>query len=223
MNVTTEINSKRNSMGGSGSSRQAYLSANRSLNLSSAGNNINAAAPKLVTAIPTVLSAEDSVGLFGPENKFIQLDLDIKSGSYEDREVVENTYFPVRQSSEQELFNDYYSADMDFLLDTERVNTYEPARSSTDLSNYGRPVISVELFNLKTGNRFIDSWLDIQMYGPDKRPVESDKIYTDVGSDIYIGFHARNTRRLPYSIRVEVGAEFLEYSSLNSAQKELFV
>ena len=223
MNVTTEINRKRNSMGGSGSSRQAYLSATRSLNLSSAGNNINTAAPKLVTAIPTVLSVQDTVGLFGPENKFIKINLDIRSGSYEAEDIVENTYFPAKQGPDADLVNDYYSAEMDFLQDLASVNFYQPARSSTDLSSYARPVISVELFNLKTGNHFVDNWIDIQMYGPDRQPLTSDLIYTDVGNDIYLGFHARNTKRLPYNVKLEVGVEFMEYESLTNVQRELFV
>ena len=58
MNVTTEINTKRNSMGGSGSSRQEYLSPNKSLNLSTAGNSINTAKPQLVTAIPVEIKCK---------------------------------------------------------------------------------------------------------------------------------------------------------------------
>ena len=61
-------------MGGSGSSRQEYLSSNKSLNLSTAGNSINTAPSQLVTAIPVAVSMQDSVGLFGAENRYIKLD-----------------------------------------------------------------------------------------------------------------------------------------------------
>ena len=169
MNVTTEINNKRNSMGGSGSSRQAYLAANKSLNLSSAGNNINNASPKLVTA------------------------------------------------------NDYFTSKMDFLKDLTSVNLYNPATATGALSDYERPVISIELENIGTGNRFVDNWLDIRLYSPNREPIDGNKLYTDITSDVYIGLHARNTKRLPYNIEIRVGIEYLEYSFMTKEQRELFV
>ena len=225
MNVTTEINTKRSSMGGSGSSRQEYLSSNKSLNLSTAGNSINTAKPQLVTAIPVAVSMQDSVGLFGAENRFIKLDLDVQSSSsvFANIDQPENTYFPVWTTDETGVENDFFTADMNFLLDPITVNDFAPALVSGDLSQYNRPVISVELFNLKTGNRFVDNWMDVQLYGRNKQPTEQDKIYTDIGSDVYIGFHARNTKRLPYNIRIEIGVEYLEYAEMTNAQRRAFV
>ena len=225
MNVTTEINTKRNSMGGSGSSRQEYLSPNKSLNLSTAGNSINTAKPQLATAIPVEIKMQDSVGLFGAENRYIKLDLDIQSSSsvFDNIEVPENTYFPVWTFNENGVENDYFTAEMNFLLDLASNNGFQQATVSGDLSQYQRPVISVELFNLKTGNKYVDNWLDIQLYGPNKQPTETDKIYTDLGSDIYIGFHARNTKRLPYNIRIEIGVEYVEFAEMTNAQQRAFV
>ena len=65
--------------------------------------------------------------------------------------------------------------------------------------------------------------MDVQLYGPDKRPTEEDKIYTDLIIDVYIGFHARNTKRLPYNVRIEVGVEYLEYADMTNAQRRAFV
>ena len=225
MNVTTEINTKRSSMGGSGSSRQEYLSSNKSLNLSTAGNSINTAPSQLVTAIPVAVSMQDSVGLFGAENRYIKLNLDIQGSStvFANIDQPENSYFPVWTFDEVGVENDFFTADMNFLLDSNTVNDFQPAKVSGDLSQYNRPVISVELFNLKTGNRFVDNWMDVQLYGPNKRPTEEDKIYTDLGSDVYIGFHARNTKRLPYNVRIEVGVEYLEYADMTNAQRRAFV
>ena len=225
MNVTTEINNKRNSMGGSGSSRQAYLAANKSLNLSSAGNNINNASPKLVTAIPVILKSSDSVGLFGPENKFIKLDLNIlsSSSSLDSEENEENDYFPATQNGDIPLGNDYFTSKMDFLKDLTSVNLYNPATATGALSDYERPVISIELENIGTGNRFVDNWLDIRLYSPNREPIDGNKLYTDITSDVYIGLHARNTKRLPYNIEIKVGIEYLEYSFMTKEQRELFV
>lgn len=225
MNVTTEINNKRNSMGGGGSSRQDYLSASKSLNLSSAGNNINTAQPRLVTAIPQSLSMKDSVGLFGPENKFFRLDIDIQGQItvFANIPTPENTYIPVWTFDEEGFENDFYTAEMDFSLDRSNVNDFEPAQATGELSKYNRPVVSVELINLKTGNRFVDNWLDVQLYGRDRQPIEYDRIYTDINSDVYIGFHARNTKRLPYNVTVIIGEEYLDYASLTNEQRRAFI
>ena len=225
MNVTTEINNKRNSMGGGGSSRQDYLSASKSLNLSSAGNNINTAQPRLITAIPQSLSMKDSVGLFGPENKFFKLDIDIQGQItvFANVSTPENTYIPVWTFDEEGIENDFFTAEMDFSLDRSNVNDFEPARATGELSKYNRPVVSVELINLKTGNHFVDNWLDVQLYGRDRQPAEYDRIYTDINSDVYIGFHARNTKRLPYNVSVIIGEEYLDYASLTNEQRRAFV
>jgi len=79
MNVTTEINNKIQSMGGSGSSNPTYLSSNKSLLFANGANNINTAPSQRVTAIPSQLNFSDSVGLFGAENTFVKVDLQIQS------------------------------------------------------------------------------------------------------------------------------------------------
>jgi hypothetical protein len=223
MNVTTEINNKIQMMGGSGSSNLTYLSSNKSLLFAGGSNSINTAPSQTVTAIPVQLKFDDSVGLFGSENKFIKIDLNIQSSStvFANVQFPENTYLPVWTFEETELENDYYTAEFDFFTDQSTVNTYKPALVSSGLSEYSRPMVSIELRNLKTGNKFIDSWLDVVLYGKDKQPVAEDYLYTDVDSHLYVGFHARNTRRLPYNVDLLVGIEFLEYSTMTLEQREL--
>jgi hypothetical protein len=79
----------------------------------------------------------------------------------------------------------------------------------------------VDLTNLKTGNKYIDAWFDVTLYGKDKQPVEGDFLYTPTNSYFYLGFHARNTRRLPYNVDLKVGVEYLEYSDMTEAQRKL--
>ena len=223
MNVTTEINNKIQSMGGSGSSNLTYLSSNKSLLFAGGANNINTAPSQMVTAIPSQLNFSDSVGLFGSENKYIKIDLKIRSSIsvFANIEFPENTYFPVWTSEDVNLVNDFYTADFDYFLDLASVNSYAPALVSSDLSSYARPIISVDLKNLKTGNKFIDAWFDVELYGKDKRPVDGDFLYTDIDSYFYVGFHARNTRRLPYNVDLKVGVEYIDYSQLTDAQRKL--
>ena len=223
MNVTTEINNKIQSMGGSGSSNPAYLSANKSLLFAGGANNINTAPSQRVTAIPVQLNFSDSVGLFGAENRFVKIDLQIQSSStvFANIDFPENSYFPVWTFADENLVNDYYTAVFDYLQDLETVNTYAPALVSGDLSTYNRPIVSIDLTNLKTGNKFIDAWLEVTLYGKDKQPVDGDFFYTDIDSYFYIGFHARNTRRLPYKVDLKVGVEYLEYNNMTAAQRNL--
>ena len=223
MNVTTEINNKIQMMGGSGCSNPAYLSSNKSLLFASGANNINTAPSQRVTAIPVQLNFSDSVGLFGAENSFVKVDLNIQSSStvFANVDFPENTYFPVWTFNDETLVNDFYTAEFDFLLDPLTVNDYAPALVSGGLSDYIRPMVSIDLTNLKTGNKFIDAWLDVTLYGKDKQPVDGDFLYTDIDSYFYIGFHARNTRRLAYNVDLKVGVEYLEYSNMTAAQRRL--
>ena len=223
MNVTTEINNKIQSMGGSGSSNPTYLSSNKSLLFANGANNINTAPSQRVTAIPVQLNFSDSVGLFGAENTFVKVDLQIQSASsvFANIDFPENTYFPVWTFDDATLVNDFYTADFDFLLDPVTVDTYAPSVITGGLSDYSRPMVSVDLTNLKTGNKFIDAWLEVTLYGKDKKAVDGDFLYTDIDSYFYIGFHARNTRRLAYNVDLKVGVEYLEYSDLTDAQRKL--
>ena len=79
MDVTNEVNKLIENMGGSGTTNPAYSSATRSLNYAKSRNNIHNAANEKVTAIPYQLNYKDTVGLFGAENVFIKVQLNIQS------------------------------------------------------------------------------------------------------------------------------------------------
>ena len=119
MNVTAEINKNITQYGGSGSSREDYLSSNKSLNFAGGSNNINSAPAQIITAIPQFLSIEDEVGLFGSENIFMQIDLKVLSSStiFINIDYAENDYFPVWTLNDKEIVNDYQTALFDFTLD----------------------------------------------------------------------------------------------------------
>ena len=223
MNVTTEINNKIQSMGGSGCSNPTYLSSNKSLLFANGANNINTAPSQRVTAIPTQLKFSDSVGLFGSENTFVKVDLQIQSSIsvFANIEFPENTYFPVWTLDDQTLVNDFYTAEFDYFTDKVTVDGYAPASITATLSEYSRPMVSIDLNNLKTGNKFIDAWLEVTLYGKDKQAVDGDYLYTDIDSYFYVGFHARNTRRLAYNVDLKVGVEYIDYDDMTAAQRRL--
>ena len=84
-------------------------------------------------------------------------------------------------------------------------------------------VVRVDLENLKTGNRFIDAWFDVRLYTKDRQEYSYDTMYIGVNDYFYIGFHARNTKRLPYNVRMTVGSEIISSYNLTSEQRQYLV
>lgn len=87
-------------------------------------------------------------------------------------------------------------------------NAYEPAQLSADIipaanSKYYK----IELKNLKTGNIYIDSWLDVRLYNKYREEHPYDIMYIKQNEMFYIGFHARNTKRLPYNVVCSVAEQ----------------
>lgn len=212
-------------MGGSGSHLPANYASSKTLNFAKDSATIQNARAEQVTAIPRRIDYSDTVGLFGAENVFVKVDLAIQSSSsaFANIEVPENDYFPVWTFPETDTINTYETALFDFALDKTIVNTYEPARISNDLSQFKKPYISVKLQNLKTGNKYIDAYFDVRMYTKDRQEFPYDEMFIGIDDYFYLGFHARNTKRLPYNVRLDIGELYLEYYNLSPAQKKLAV
>ena len=79
----------------------------------------------------------------------------------------------------------------------------------------------MDLTNLKTGNKFIDDWFDVRIYTDKRIEYAYDTVYLGINDYFYVGFHARNTRRLPYNIQVTVGLEYLDFYDLTPEQRRL--
>ena len=223
MDVTQSIERAILNMGGSGTTNPAYAASSKSLNYAKDKNTIQNAATERVTAIPYVLNYKDTVGLFGAENIFVKVQLNIQSATsaFTNVNVPENTYYPVWTFFEEGVENFYATGVFDFTLDRVTVNDYEPAKISNDLSAFNKPYVRVDLTNLKTGNKFIDNWFDVRIYTKDREEYAYDTIYLSTNDYFYLGFHARNTRRLPYNVQLEIGNEYLEYYDLTEAQRKL--
>ena len=223
MDVTQSIERAILNMGGSGTTNPAYAASSKSLNYAKDKNTIQNAATERVTAIPYVLNYKDTVGLFGAENIFVKVQLNIQSATsaFTNVNVPENTYYPVWTFYEEGIENFYATGVFDFTLDRTTVNDYEPAKISNDLSAFNKPYVRIDLTNLKTGNKFIDNWFDVRIYTKDREEYAYDTIYLSTNDYFYLGFHARNTRRLPYNVQLEIGNEYLEYYDLTEAQRKL--
>ena len=221
MDVTTEVNKSLITMGGSGTTYSPHLASAKTLNYAADKSSINNAAVETITAIPYTVKYSDTVGLFGTENVFIKLQLNILSSSsaFANVETPENDYISVWTFIEDATINTYETGIFDFITIEGTVNTYETARISNDLSEFRNLYVRLDLKNLKTGNKYIDSWFDVRIYTRDKKEYPYDTIYISRNDYIYLGFHARNTRRLPYNIEMDIGYEYLEYENLSSTQR----
>ena len=222
MNVTDQVIRSHQLYGGSDSTNPAYYSSNRSLNYAKTSNSLLGAQVEKVTAIPLAVNYKDSVGLFGAENVFIKVQLDISNtiSVLSDDGIVVNTYFPANLDLELEDGDLYYEGSvMDYKKDQFTINTYEPAVINNNLELIAQPLVSIDLNNLKTGNKYIDAWFDVRLYTKDRMEFPYDKMYVSPKSFFYLGFHARNTKRLPYNVRMTVGSSFVSEYDLPQSER----
>ena len=76
------------------------------------------------------------------------------------------------------------------------------------MAKINNPYVGVSLSNLKTGNKYIDAWFDVRLYTKAREEHPYDEMYLPVKDYFYIGFHARNTKRLPYNVECLIGTGF---------------
>ena len=211
-------------LSGSGSSRPEYYSVNRSLNYAKGSNSLINAAADTITAAPAVREYKDSIGLYGAENIFIKVDLDISNTLLLDGNgILQDDYLDVVLLDEDT--GDFYwdESVIDFNSGFTTVNTYEPAVLDNSLNFIPNAVASVNLQNLKTGNKFIDCWFDTRLYTKERMEHPYDLMYVPLGSYFYVGFHARDTKRLPYNVRMTVGEVIQNSDNLPGSERRYLV
>lgn len=206
MDVTREILNNHLVYGASDNTNPNGLAASKSLNYAK-GASIQRPVLENVSVVPRRLKYADTVGLFGAENVFVKVDLNIKDTGnlcFEEPgwQCLKITLgaFPV--------VNTYYTAVMDPDKDLVTENTYEPAQIVNSLASINNPYVGVSLANLKTGNKYIDAWFDVRLYTKAREEHPYDEMYLPVSDYFYIGFHARNTKRLPYNVECLIGTGY---------------
>ncbi len=211
MDVSEEILRSHLIYGASDNTAAHTLSASRALNYAK-GPSIHNPIIQELDILPFTFNYQDAVGLFGTENCFVRINVNIDTSlslicideQYWECAVITNV------PDDGDIY--YTAAEIDFRADLDTVNDYEPANLvpnsiSKTLSN---AYVSVDLNNLKTGNQYIDDWLDIRLYNKKREPIAGNHTYVRFNDVLYIGFHARNTRRLPYNVQVVFGNEILK-------------
>ena len=228
MNVTEQINRQMVGYGG-GSSNPSYYSSSKSLNYAKSSNSLINAREERVTAVPLVKSYVDTVGLFGAENIFIKIQLDIQNslnvvnGILVDGIVVNGYTNALLDEGIDDSDLYWNTAFTDYTLDLNTVNTFAPAEISNELDFVPNGVVKIDLENLKTGNKYIDAWFDVRLYTPDRQPYEYDTMYVPLKGFFYLGFHARNTKRLPYNVRMTVNGELISSNTLSANERKYLI
>ena len=216
MDVTDQILKIAEIYGSSDHTDPAGLSSCRLLSLAS-GGSITKPSEQTITVIPYQLEFKDSVGLFGVENRFLKIQLNLQdtgTGCYEESDW-ECCIFSNRPEGD----TDYVEVLADATLDLTTENTYEPVRWSNDLLLTNDDYVSVDVKNLKTGNKYIDAWFDVRIYTMNREEHPYDTMYCHPKDYFYIGFHARNTRRLPYDVKCEIGNDFIDRQAITNDQR----
>ena len=203
MDVTQEILNNVLMYGSSDNTSPHGLAASKSLNYAK-GATIQKPVQEKVSVLPRRLKYADTVGLFGAENVFIRVDLNIKDTGNLCFEESGWQCLKMTQGAFP-IVNTYYTAVMDVDKDLTTVNTYEPAVITNNLGAINNPYVGVALANLKTGNKYIDAWFDVRLYTKAREEHPYDVMFLPTNSYFYIGFHARNTKRLPYNVECLVG------------------
>ena len=217
MNVTEDIQTRYAVYGASDYTASQSAASSKQLNFS-AGASIQKADTQTISVIPTSFKYADSVGLMGAENYFVKVQLNIVS------EVVKSCFeeeFFSCASARSDIVDvppGYTKAVYDY-GSYPTVNTYEQAvvtAASLPIIPGGRGFLSVDIFNHKTGNAYVDKDLDVCLYTSDRQAHGHDKMYVQVHDHFYIGFHARNTKRLAYNVECTIGAELRSYDSIHN-------
>ena len=216
--VTQRILDRHIIYGSSDNTNPAYLSSNRSLNYGT-GGSIQSPEQDRVSIIPYTINYQDTVGLFGKENHFIKVNVNInKNAAYACFEE-EGWRCAMITNKDLETINTYLPALINPSEDLTIVNTFEPAKLKTNtLATKADPYISIDLENLKTGNKYIDAWFDVRLYNRAREEHPYDKMYVRLNDYFYIGFHARNTRRLPYNVKCVMGQEYISASEMKDSR-----
>ena len=219
MDVTNEIRKNHIIYGASDYTAPSRHASGRSLNYA-AGPSITRPAVQNVTILPFTLKYESAVGLFGAENYFVKINLNVLGSSAD--ACYEEPYWICG-------FVDYTYDVPDFNYGTGFVDktsyTYTDGYVEANVNNNDLPYIpgrdafiSVDLKNLKVGNIHIDDWFDVRLYTKDREEHPYDKMYVRTNDWFYIGMHARNTRRLPFDVECVLGNEYLEYDAIQEKQ-----
>ena len=219
MDVTQEIQLRGQSYS-TGTTNPSGLVASRSLQFAK-GPTMDRAVVTRISAIPQSLVYEDTVGLFGTENQYVRFELNaediIQGVDVEDADG----YRTVLQDRGMDLSvvgSDYDGAVSDDSVQEDQ-SVYVKAVFTSLFADVRTTLVSIDLTNLRTGNMYVDNWVDVRLYDGHGRPHEYDKLYITPRSSFTLGIHARKANRLPFRLQIDIGFEILSVFDVTAEQR----
>ena len=204
--------------GSSDNTNQAFTSAGCELNFAN-GGSILKPIEQFAYAIPQTQYWKEEVGLFGAENIFIRYRLELLPNSTNVC-IPEPGWRCLNQRPDEEKDPQYKGA---VITAEEDILTapWHPARYVEDTLPTFRgepPFVKIELINKKTGNIYNDDWLDVRLYTQDKREHPYNIMWMPNNEYFYVGFHARNTRRLPIDVELKIGYGYANADAIENKE-----
>ena len=219
MEVTAEILKSHLQYGASDNTAPQGIASSRALNYAS-GPSITRPDNVAISVLPYTLKYQGAVGLFGAENYFVKVKLNVDT-SYARKDFTEKDWEPAVISGRNDNLDPFYTqAVIDYALDPSTVNTYDPAMLTTGILTKFDTYVSIDLANLKTGNMYVDNWLDVRLYTKSREEHPYDEMFVRQNDFFYIGFHARNTRRLSYNVSCLVGDKYLSEKEMTYEERQ---
>ena len=69
-----------------------------------------------------------------------------------------------------------------------------------------------------TNNIYNDDWLDVRLYTQDKVEHPYNIMWMPNNEYFYVGFHARNTRRLPVDVELKIGYGYADAKAIENKE-----
>lgn len=219
MDVTQEIQLRVRSYS-TGTTNPSGLVASRSLQFAK-GPTMDRAVVQRISAIPQTLVYEDTVGLFGTENQYVRFELnaeDILQGVDVEDSDGYRTVLQERGTDLSVAGGGYEEAVSDDSVQ-EDITVYEAALFTSKFADVRTTLISVDLTNLRTGNKYVDNWVDVSLYDSNRQPHEHDKMFITPRGSFTLGIHARKANRLPFRLQIDIGYEILSIFNVTEEQR----
>lgn len=216
MNVTAEILKHDQVYSASDNTNPDRYASGKVLNYASGASIVKPEVAE-ISVVPYNLHYEDAVGLFGVENYFLRVNLNV-IGDIVLAEYMEQGY----NAATIDLFNTSTSAGYSVAAldadapenDTDWNSAATPAITLPDIGT--ETYLSVKLINNETGNMYNDNHLDVRLYTSEHEEHPFDEMFIKPKDHFFVGIHARNTRRLPYNIEVKIGEEYTKLEAITN-------
>ena len=221
MDVTEQILAHHQIYGSSDSTSQSYVASGQCFNYSK-GNTIQKPIEYGVSVFPFKADLKGEVGLFGAENVFFKFNVNVKDSAtfcLEEPGWVcadidqslqpinpadEYTFNPINNSNVVQTQGQAYISYED-VLDTSPGYLPADLNFPNYIKNYNE--FSVYLENRGTNNIYVDSHIDGRLYKVNKEEHPYELMYIAAKDCVYVGIHARNTKRLPFDMTIYFGYE----------------